>query len=329
MVDLVAFESAADRGLEGNLAALQEAASLYQGDLMPDCADEWIQPDRERLHAARAPGARASGGGARTGSRFRATLSSAADSCSVSIRSMSKRGARLMRCYARQGDRATALHLYQECAALLKKELGVQPSAATRITYREILDLDPSGAGESCACHERPATHWLAANLNGARWSTPGRPPPSGRMRLLVIRGEAGIGEDQTRRRARRFGPVSTAIAVVSARCYAGEARLAYAPIADWLKSDVAARGAHTARTGMDDRCRQIEPGLLAGRPDVAAPEGQLESWQRLRFFEALAQAFRLAAPLILVLDDLQWADGDTIEWLQLLRALERRTRIV
>ena len=29
--------------------------------------------------------------------------------------------------------RATALHLYQECAALLKKELGVQPSAATRM----------------------------------------------------------------------------------------------------------------------------------------------------------------------------------------------------
>ena len=36
-------------------------------------------------------------------------------------------------------------------------------------------------------------------------------------------------------------------------------------------------------------------------RPDVAAPPGQLESWQRLRFFEALAQAFRSAAPLVLV----------------------------
>ena len=30
-------------------------------------------------------------------------------------------------------------------------------------------------------------------------------------------------------------------------------------------------------------------------------PERQLESWQRLRFFEALAQAFRSAAPLVLV----------------------------
>ena len=47
-----------------------------------------------------------------------------------------------MRCHARRGERATALHLYQQCAALLKKELGIQPSAATRMTYREILDLD-------------------------------------------------------------------------------------------------------------------------------------------------------------------------------------------
>ena len=52
-------------------------------------------------------------------------------------------------------------------------------------------------------------------------------------------------------------------------------------------------------------------------RPDVPAPDRQLESWQRLRLFEALAQAFRSAAPLVLVGDDLQWADADTIEWLQ------------
>ena len=47
-----------------------------------------------------------------------------------------------MRCHSRRGERATALHLYQQCASLLKKELGIQPSAATRITYREILDVD-------------------------------------------------------------------------------------------------------------------------------------------------------------------------------------------
>src|SRR5207244_7756997 len=49
IVDLVAFEAAADRGLEGDRAALQEAARLYMGDLLPECAGEWIDADRERV----------------------------------------------------------------------------------------------------------------------------------------------------------------------------------------------------------------------------------------------------------------------------------------
>ncbi len=49
VVDMVAFEEAADRGLAGDRAALQEAARLYKGDVLPDCAGEWIDADRERL----------------------------------------------------------------------------------------------------------------------------------------------------------------------------------------------------------------------------------------------------------------------------------------
>src|SRR6202011_4249141 len=65
----------------------------------------------------------------------------------------------LMRCHARRGERATALHLYQQCAAMLKKELGIQPSAATRITYREILDLD--AAAPAVPAPPRAATYPL------------------------------------------------------------------------------------------------------------------------------------------------------------------------
>jgi DNA-binding SARP family transcriptional activator len=35
--------------LQGDRAALQEAAALYKGDLLPDCTAEWIEGDRERL----------------------------------------------------------------------------------------------------------------------------------------------------------------------------------------------------------------------------------------------------------------------------------------
>ena len=44
--------------------------------------------------------------------------------------------------------------------------------------------------------------------------------------------------QDAARRRAGRLVPVSTASPRSTTRCYAGEGRLAYAPIAAWLKSD-------------------------------------------------------------------------------------------
>src|SRR5262249_5239763 len=106
-------------------------------------------------------------------------------------------------------------------------------------------------------------------------------------------------------------------VTAVTARCYAGEGRLAYAPIAAWLRADLLQPALTTLdRSWLTDVAR-LRPELVAARPDVAPPAVQLESWQRLHFFESLAQAFRSAAPLVLVLDDLQWADADTIEWLQ------------
>jgi DNA-binding SARP family transcriptional activator len=49
IVDLMAFETAAARGVGGDGAALRDAARLYKGDLLPDCTAEWIEADRERL----------------------------------------------------------------------------------------------------------------------------------------------------------------------------------------------------------------------------------------------------------------------------------------
>ena len=44
------------------------------------------------------------------------------------------------------------------------------------------------------------------------------------------------------------------------------------------------------------------------------------DAWQRHRFFEGLARAVLSAGrPALLVLDDLQWCDEDTLAWLQLL----------
>ena len=45
-----------------------------------------------------------------------------------------------------------------------------------------------------------------------------------------------------------------------------------------------------------------------------------LEGWQQNRFYEALARVIAAApSPRLLILDDLQWCDSETLRWLRFL----------
>jgi DNA-binding SARP family transcriptional activator len=314
IVDLVAFEAAADRGLTADRAALHDAARLYQGDLLPECAGEWIDTDRERLRERAKKVLARLVGLLEQDRAFGEAIEHAQQLLRLDPLD-EQAWCALMRCHARRGDRATALHLYQQCAAVLKKELGIQPSAATRMTYREILDLD----AEAPISPSPPRTAVYPLVGRRSEWQAllnAWRAAAAGGTRLFLIRGEAGIGKTRLAEELVDWSRLN-GITPVTARCYAGEGRLAYAPIAAWLKSDALRPALMKLDPSWMTDVARLRPELLAARPEVPAPELQLESWQRLRFFEALAQAFRITAPLVLVVDDLQWADGDTIEWLQ------------
>src|SRR4029079_10820934 len=71
-------------------------------------------------------------------------------------------------------------------------------------------------------------------------------------------------------------------------------------------------------------------PELLTERPALPRPEPLTEYGQRQRFFEALARAVLAASqPLILLIDDLQWCDQETIEWLHFLLRFDPHARML
>ncbi len=71
-------------------------------------------------------------------------------------------------------------------------------------------------------------------------------------------------------------------------------------------------------------------PELLAEQPDLPHYEPVGEYGQRQRFFEALARAILITSkPLLLLIDDLQWCDQETLEWLHFLLRFDPRAQLL
>ena len=136
---------------------------------------------------------------------------------------------------------------------------------------------------------------------------------------MVFVAGEAGIGKtrlgEELLLHVQRQGHVTA-----RARAYALEGRLAYAPLADWLRTPpLQARLGSLDKVWLREVARLL-PELLIEHPDLPAPEPLTERWQQKRLFEALRHAFTAdSRPLLLLLDDLQWCDPETLAFLQYL----------
>ena len=226
---------------------------------------------------------------------------------------------RLMAWLEQSGQRNAALVQYDICCRVLAEELGVEPDAATRELHMRLLQpVVPAPSVPS------PPVPVLDFTLVGRKveWQTLRaawtRTAQSG-TQMVFVAGEAGIGKtrlaEELLLHVQRQGHVA-----VRARAYALEGRLAYAPLADWLRSTpLQASLSRLDHVWLRELSRLL-PELLIQHPDLPPPEPLAERWQQKRLFEALRHAFTAdSRPLLLLLDDLQWCDAETLAWLQYL----------
>lgn len=302
--------------------ALERAIALYRGDLLPSCYDDWIIPHREELRQ-----------------RYLAALERLVwmmeeqrdfQAAIVYARRLLRDDPlheatyrRLIRLHDLNGNRAGALRVYHECATVLERELGVEPSRPTQEAYERLLDMEAwpppilASPGRSPLVERDEEWRQLqwAWRLVAA----------DGGSHLVLVRGEAGIGKTRLAEELLQWAD-RQGITTANACCYAAEGELAYAPVTAWLR-------AHPLPPLEDVWLAEVArllPEVLGDRPDLPRLGPLTEAWQRQRLFEALSRAVLGGnQPLLLTIDDLQWCDRDTLHWLHFLLRFDPAARLM
>lgn len=227
---------------------------------------------------------------------------------------------RLIELLARSGDRAGAIRQYRSLVALFDLELGVAPLRETTDLYESIredrAEIEPGPAGVSLP-EPMPGLPFAGRDRElAAVLAAAGAAHPDGRV--VVIEGEAGIGKtrlgEAVADRVRARGGV-----VLASRGYPGEAGIAYGPIADLLRSGLAATGG-PERVAALDPTALAEIGRLVDLPASLRATGRAAPASgpsaRVRLLEAIADALTALAagpvPGVLWIDDLHHADAST-----------------
>lgn len=121
--------------------ALEQAVERYKGDLLPSCYDDWLIPMREELRQTYLDSLERLVWLLEEQREYQAAIRNA----QLLLRHdplHEEMYRRLIRLHALKGDRAGALRVYHTCTTYLKRELGVEPSPATREAYEHLMGAE-------------------------------------------------------------------------------------------------------------------------------------------------------------------------------------------
>lgn len=275
---------------------------------------------------------------------------------------------RLMQIYAWSGQRGAALRQYQECAHILENELGVAPLEATRRLCQQIREdeLAPPGEisvpfssmpvrrGSDTPIEAMPDAVSTSSSVGlnrraGISYPFVGRVHEWATLTdlynsirgdgcVVLLEGEAGIGKTRLAEEFLAYAHERGAT-TVAARCFEGEAHLAYMPISSVLRAALAQpqcahRLEQVAEPWLAEASRLV-PEFALAHAGLTAPQAHSGPGAQTRFYEGLRLTLMAACgdtgnarPAVLFIDDVQWADSATCSFLTYMVRRLRGARI-
>jgi DNA-binding SARP family transcriptional activator len=325
-VDAVAFQ---DLARTESASALDQAAALYRGELLAGLAvkeaafESWLVGERERLHQLAVRVLRL---------RFEQQRAEGADvAIETALRLLALDPLQepvhraLMQVYAARGNRALALRQYQICVDTLRRELRVEAEAETRRVYREILVERSAAPGPDADCGISDGGETSPSAIDaGEPGPFVGRAVELARLRrvlteagggrggVVAVLGEAGIGK--TRLVGEMTAEASQqGFSLIAGRAHQSEQIL---PFGLWI-GVLRASGAISDREALEAIVVPWRRELARLFPELGA-RGAVRSGldDHLRIFEAVAELVTALArrrPVLIVLEDLHWADDTSL----------------
>jgi DNA-binding SARP family transcriptional activator len=292
--------------------SLEKALALVRGELLEDeTYAVWAQDLRSTYHG-RVLGARLGAADAALAELdYADAMTHAAAAAALDRFSEPAQQTAMLALYA-LGRQHEAIQVYLRFRTLIDGELGLEPTAQTRALHTAILRQEdvrallPRPIERAHLGAGKRSVRLLGRTGELSTLERAARQALGGSLALLLIEAEAGLGKT---RLLDELATILADVRVGRASCSELERHLPYVPLAAALRDALTRTelsGQHRAAL------RKIMPELT--------PPGPPADFAEIDVLEALVGVLADHAPLVLVLDDLQWADPPTVTALSYLQ---------